>query len=140
MKKPRCVNQQTRFGAFSLLTFSQHNTTNTTNNCFSLWLLQHVLTHESSSGYLRTTEHFRILTVLFVLKAADPCVSSGRPSVEQLEWLQGPSHTTHLHLMPRLSMSTAIPPLPQMPSWHVQGQQTFRENYSSPLDMSSSPS
>jgi hypothetical protein len=34
--------------------------------------------HESSSGKLRTTEHFRVLTtVLFVSKAADQSVSSG---------------------------------------------------------------
>jgi hypothetical protein len=59
------------------------NTTNTTNNCFSLWLLQHVSTHMSRhQANLEPLNIFEILlTVVFVSKAADRCVSSGWPSV-----------------------------------------------------------
>jgi hypothetical protein len=59
------------------------NTTNTTNNSFPLWLLQRVSTHTSQHQAnlepLNISEF--VLTVLFVPKAAGPCVSGGWPSV-----------------------------------------------------------
>jgi hypothetical protein len=59
------------------------NITNTTNNFFPPWLLQHVSTHmshhQANLEPLNISEF--LLTVLFVSKAADRCVSSGLRSV-----------------------------------------------------------
>jgi hypothetical protein len=50
------------------------------------------------------------LNILYIL---------GAPS---LRALQQKHLSTHCHLMPRIKMSGAIPPLPHMPSWCAWGQ------------------
>jgi hypothetical protein len=60
------------------------NTTNTTNNCFPLWLLQHASTHIShhQANFEPLNIFEFLLTVLFVSKAAFTSSGGVHPPLE----------------------------------------------------------